>query len=1166
MLMARIQRDLNSPSAAARMKALKAMKSPTKSAYNHFDIPEAEQSLHIPEPPSLEEIMRNIVVYVEVRSGEDNRSAGVRKVIEALGARVNLSLNRDTTHVIFKDGLMSTFKKAKQMNIPIVSILWIEACKNQRRICDPKDYPISNLDRYENPELYTKMKRVKSMQPDSECNKRIRAKAGGGGTPKDTTPNQKTGNLKKTSTLIGGTPTSSTNKKKTDISQFFKKLERATPTSTSKVNAGGDITTIPESPATQLLNRIHSECYTPLTELKKKTTSSKENNNNNDIENSNEDKLEENDDNSSNIRLGVKKALNFLPGDTVEASFSANVTTRRRSNSVVVQQKSTVDIKCVNEESSPLPQGRGRTRRHSLMPNHEIEATTNSLVTMAISATPSKSTRRRSSIHTPKDMSMVISETPNKMNNIEPILEETNEMEKEPVQQTKSVTKRRTLYAAKTMEQTELLQNETHKDVEINSTKTTRRRTLYAHKTMETSEINEVVDKVLSNVSTRRRTCLNLKSLEQTEIKEVMDTTNTPDKRTPLVNSKILELSNEVEMKTPPTTKAADKTISRRRTLYGAQAFSPNVTAGSSICITPTNFQTGKVASSTLLEDSGNRSKLVATPPADATTGKLLEETEQCATPLIFSSTRQPTNKRRTLFDVSMDIITQRLQCINQSARRSLAPPTPSAEVAVSTPLDTRKTNHSSTETLNECTNSNDGLTSLSTPEANTLKKKRKLFMPEMLVTPPPAVSSETAKETETLVNTANKTANTNSVTKRRRTLMPISQPQPTTSVTLKESTSSLERTPNARKRRSTLDFEQIKNIKTNKEASTSSSQESVKAKKQPVLVYTNMHQQQIDVIREAINKLGVFTLESTVTDTTTHLVSLEPRRTLNLLRALTRGLWILEYSWILDSLKAGHWLAEEPHELKDFSRGIEICRSERQAFGNNYKCDLFHKFGAFYISSQCCPISKENMCELIKLCGGRVVNARQKAINKLGVFTLESTVTDTTTHLVSLEPRRTLNLLRALTRGLWILEYSWILDSLKAGHWLAEEPHELKDFSRGIEICRSERQAFGNNYKCDLFHKFGAFYISSQCCPISKENMCELIKLCGGRVVNARQKARYIIGDANRTLEDKFYLTPYWVLDSITQMQLMKIQKYMYPLPDARSAASQPLPVERNN
>lgn len=75
------------------------------------------------------------------------------------------------------------------------------------------------------------------------------------------------------------------------------------------------------------------------------------------------------------------------------------------------------------------------------------------------------------------------------------------------------------------------------------------------------------------------------------------------------------------------------------------------------------------------------------------------------------------------------------------------------------------------------------------------------------------------------------------------------------------------------------------------------------------------------------------------------------------------------------------------------------------------------------------------------------------KAINKLGIFTLENTVTDTTTHLVSLEPRRTLNLLRAITRGLWILEYTWIEESLKAGEWLEEEAYELRSFSRGVEV-----------------------------------------------------------------------------------------------------------------
>lgn len=70
-----------------------------------------------------------------------------------------------------------------------------------------------------------------------------------------------------------------------------------------------------------------------------------------------------------------------------------------------------------------------------------------------------------------------------------------------------------------------------------------------------------------------------------------------------------------------------------------------------------------------------------------------------------------------------------------------------------------------------------------------------------------------------------------------------------------------------------------------------------------------------------------------------------------------------------------------------------------------------------------------------------------------MGVFVLESCVTDATTHLVSLEPRRTLNLLKGLVRGLWILDYTWIVDSLNAGKWLPEESHELQDFSRGIEV-----------------------------------------------------------------------------------------------------------------
>lgn len=67
--------------------------------------------------------------------------------------------HRNTTHVIFKDGLQSTYDKAKKvLNIPIVSVLWLEACKKQMRLVDVTEFSISNAHRYDYPEQYEKLK------------------------------------------------------------------------------------------------------------------------------------------------------------------------------------------------------------------------------------------------------------------------------------------------------------------------------------------------------------------------------------------------------------------------------------------------------------------------------------------------------------------------------------------------------------------------------------------------------------------------------------------------------------------------------------------------------------------------------------------------------------------------------------------------------------------------------------------------------------------------------------------------------------------------------------------------------------------------------------------------------------------------------------------------
>lgn len=78
-------------------------------------------------------------------------------------------------------------------------------------------------------------------------------------------------------------------------------------------------------------------------------------------------------------------------------------------------------------------------------------------------------------------------------------------------------------------------------------------------------------------------------------------------------------------------------------------------------------------------------------------------------------------------------------------------------------------------------------------------------------------------------------------------------------------------------------------------------------------------------VFSQTVRRLGGFQLDQHVTARSTHLVSLEPLRTVNFLRALIRGLWILRYEWLVDSAKSGRWLPEEPYEVRDFSAAVSV-------------------------------------------------------------------------------------------------------------------------------------------------------------------------------------------------------------------------------------------------
>ncbi|XP_054417134.2 microcephalin isoform X6 [Pongo abelii] len=83
-------------------------------------------------------------------------------------------------------------------------------------------------------------------------------------------------------------------------------------------------------------------------------------------------------------------------------------------------------------------------------------------------------------------------------------------------------------------------------------------------------------------------------------------------------------------------------------------------------------------------------------------------------------------------------------------------------------------------------------------------------------------------------------------------------------------------------------------------------------------LVMTSMPSEKQNVIIQVVDKLKGFSIAPDVCETTTHVLSGKPLRTLNVLLGIARGCWVLSYDWVLWSLELGHWISEEPFELSN--------------------------------------------------------------------------------------------------------------------------------------------------------------------------------------------------------------------------------------------------------
>ncbi|OXU20026.1 hypothetical protein TSAR_010451 [Trichomalopsis sarcophagae] len=158
-----------------------------------------------------------------------------------------------------------------------------------------------------------------------------------------------------------------------------------------------------------------------------------------------------------------------------------------------------------------------------------------------------------------------------------------------------------------------------------------------------------------------------------------------------------------------------------------------------------------------------------------------------------------------------------------------------------------------------------------------------------------------------------------------------------------------------------------------------------------------------------------------------------------------------------------------------------------------------------------------------------------KSVIKTLGSAVLEENVTPRTTHVIS-SGVRTVNLLKGIIRGCWMVSLEWALKSLESQKWLDPSPFELSHFSKAVKENRRDRQLFGKAYVPDLFVTCGFIYVENGTSP-PKSTLKELIKTAGGRITDDPGRAEIIIGSDG--------LKEIWVLDSITTNEVQSIDEY---------------------
>ncbi|KDQ55074.1 hypothetical protein JAAARDRAFT_107648, partial [Jaapia argillacea MUCL 33604] len=80
------------------------------------------------------------VIFVDVRTDDGDDAGGLFvEMLKGLGAKILARAGQTCTHIVFKNGLMSTLTRLKLMHDPkphVVGIAWVVECVEQRAKVD----------------------------------------------------------------------------------------------------------------------------------------------------------------------------------------------------------------------------------------------------------------------------------------------------------------------------------------------------------------------------------------------------------------------------------------------------------------------------------------------------------------------------------------------------------------------------------------------------------------------------------------------------------------------------------------------------------------------------------------------------------------------------------------------------------------------------------------------------------------------------------------------------------------------------------------------------------------------------------------------------------------------------------------------------------------------